>query len=317
MNMRLLGAMAILLVAGVAAAQSYPTRPIRYLIPTSAGSGPDLVARLVAPHMGNVLGQPVLVENKLGAEGIIAATEVAKSAPDGYTLLGTNVTIVASNSAMKKQLPYDPIRNFVPITRLVTAALMVVVKPEFPARNLREFLARVKAQPGETTAGYGTGGAQVSVALLKSLAGAKILEVGYKGSPQAVADVLGGRLTFTFSDYPVAFPQIRAGKLKGLAVTSRERTPLAPELPAMAEELPGFDITVWSGLAAPTGTPREIVNRLYEVARQAIMQPEVRARLASLSVDPAPLNPDEFGEFCRAEIAKWVRLVKEAGIQPE
>lgn len=308
---------AILGVAGAAVAQGYPNRPIKYIVPTSAGSGPDLVARLVAQPMAAALGQPVVVENKPGAEGVIAAVEVAKSVPDGYTLLGTNSTIVAANSAMKKQLPYDPVRDFAPIARFVTAALVLVVKPEFPVRTLREFLAHAKARPGALTVGYGTGGAQVSVALLKSLAGVKVLEVAYKGNPQAVNDLLGGSVAFVFSDYPIGFTQIRAGKLKALGVTSRERTSLAPDLPALAEELPGFDVTIWSGLAAPAGTPREIIGKLFEAAKQAITRPEVKARLAALSVDVAPLNPAELAEFSRSEIAKWVRQVKEAGIQPE
>jgi len=317
MNKWVISAAAIFCVTSAAIAQGYPNRPVRILVPTPAGSGPDLVVRLAAPPMGNALGQPVIVENKPGAEGIIAASEVAKSAPDGYTLLATNSTIVASNPALKKQLPYDPLKNFALITRFVTAPLMLVVKADFPAQNLREFLAYTKERPGQLTAGWAMGGSQVAVVQLKSLAGIKVLDVAYKGNPQAVTDVLGGRVTFAFSDTTGAFNLIKAGKLKGLAVTSPDRTSLAPALPALAELLPGFDVTVWSGLAAPAGTPQEVINRLYEAASKAITQPDVKARLASLSVEASPLQPGAFVEFSRREIAKWAKQVKEAGIQPE
>ena len=307
----------IFCVASAAIAQGYPNRPVRIVVPAAAGSGPDLVVRLAAPPMGNRLGQPVIVENKPGAEGVIAASEVAKSAPDGYTLLATNSTIIAANPAFKKQLPYDPLKNFALITRFVTAPLILVVKADFPAQNFREFLGYAKARPGELIGGWAMGGSQIAIVQLKSLAGVNVMDVAYKGNPQAVTDVLGGRVTFAFSDTTGAFNLIKAGKVKGLAVTSPERSPLAPDLPALAESLPGFDVTVWSGLAAPAGTPQEIVNRLYDAASKGITQPDVKARLAALSVEVSPLPPDEFAAFSRREIAKWAKQVKEAGIQPE
>ena len=307
----------IFCVASAAIAQGYPNRPVRIVVPAAAGSGPDLVVRLAAPPMGNRLGQPVIVENKPGAEGVIAASEVAKSAPYGYTLLATNSTIIAANPAFKKQLPYDPLKNFALITRFVTAPLILVVKADFPAQNFREFLGYAKARPGELIGGWAMGGSQIAIVQLKSLAGVNVMDVAYKGNPQAVTDVLGGRVTFAFSDTTGAFNLIKAGKVKGLAVTSPERSPLAPDLPALAESLPGFDVTVWSGLAAPAGTPQEIVNRLYDAASKGITQPDVKARLAALSVEVSPLQPDDFAAFSRREIAKWAKQVKEAGIQPE
>ena len=317
MKQLVIGALAIFGYLGTAMAQSYPNHPVRIVVPTPAGSGPDLVVRLAAPKMGELLGQPVVVENKPGAEGVIAASEVAKSAPDGYTLLATNSTIIAANPDMKKQLPYDPLKNFALITRFVTAPLVLVVKSDFPVQDLREFLAYAKKRPGQLSAGWAMGGSQVAVVQLKSLAGLTVLDVPYKGNPQAVNDVLGGRVAFAFSDTTGAFRLIKAGKLKGLGVTSPERTSLQSDLPAFAELLPGFDVTVWSGLAAPAGTPPEIIDKLYEAASKAILHPEVIARLASLSVEASPLQPDKFVEFSRREIAKWARQVKEAGIEPE
>ncbi len=314
---KLLVALTMFWIVSSANAQGYPNRPIRILVPAAAGSGPDLVVRLAAPPMATVLGQPVVVENKPGADGIVAASEVAKSAPDGYTLLATNSTIIASNPAMKKQLPYDPFKNFALITRFVTAPLVLVVKSDSPIQNLREFLAYAKENPRKLSAGSAMGGSQVSVAQLKSLGGVDILDVSYKGNPQAVNDVLAGLVSFAFSDTTGALNHIKAGKLKGLGVTSPNRMSLAPDMPALAELLPGFDVTVWSGLAAPANTPREIINRLYEAASRAIVLPDVKARLASLSVEASPLHPDKFVEFSRGENAKWARQVKEAGIQPE
>ena len=304
-------------IAPKAYAQGYPNRIIRYVVPAAAGSGTDLIARSVAQPMENVLGQNIVIENKPIAQGMVAASDVARSAPDGYTLLETTSTLVGAFSALKKQLQYDPVKDFAPIIRFVTAGLLLVVRSDFPARNLQEFLAYARAHPGELTGAYATGSSQMALALLKSLAGINCLEVAYKGTPQAVNDLLGGHIAFIFSDYPIGFTQMRAGKLRGLAVTSRDRTPLAPDIPALAEQLTDFDVTIWSGLVAPAGTPRQIIQKLYEAANQAIVRPDIKSELAKMSVDVAPLGPDDFGKFSRDEVAKWIRQAKAAGIQAE
>jgi tripartite-type tricarboxylate transporter receptor subunit TctC len=194
---------------------------------------------------------------------------------------------------------------------------MLMVRPDFPARTLKEFLAHARAQPGRLSAGYGSAGSQVSLALLKSMGGLEVVEVPYKGIPQAITDLLGGTLAFTFVDLGNALAQQKGGKLRGLAVTSAKRTPLAPELPAIAEELAGYELIAWFGLVAPAGTPREIVARLHEATTKALARPEVREKFGAIGTDVAPMDPAEFGRFIQSEIAHWARLAKLAGIQPE
>lgn len=301
----------------VAAAQAYPNKPIRFIVPFPAGSAPDHIARVVGQHMQQTLGQPIIVDNKPGAQGLIAAVEAAKAAPDGYTVFGGNNTTLAANPSLFKKLPYDPARDFIPVARFITGSLTLVVKADFPAQNTREFLALLKSKKGAMSVGYASAGMQVATAELKSLGGVEVLEVPYKGVPQAVNDVLGGQLSFTFADNAVAFTQIRGGKLKGFGVTSKSRSQLMPEMPSLAEEMPGFDVTVWSGLVVPAGTPREVIDKLWVASQKALAAPEVTSRLMSLGLDPALMGPDEFGRFVTAEAAKWARQIKQAGIQPE
>jgi len=298
-------------------AQGYPNKPIRFIVPFQAGSAPDHIARVVGQHMQQTLGQPIVVDNKPGAQGAIAAAEAARAAPDGYTIFGGNNTTLAANPSLYRKLSYDPIKDFAPVALFITASLTLVVKADFPAQNTREFLALAKSKKGELSAGYASAGMQVALAELKALGGVDVLGVPYKGVPQAVNDVLGGQLSFTFADNAVAFTQIRGGKLKGMGVTSRARTPLMPDMPSLAEEMPGFDVNVWSGLVVPAGTPREVVDRLWDAAQKALASPEVTGRLMSLGLEPALMGPDEFGKFIVAETAKWARQIRQAGIQPE
>ena len=216
-----------------------------------------------------------------------------------------------------KKLPYDPVKDFEPIVRLGTTSFMLMVKPDFPAKSLKEFLAHVRSQPGKFSSGYGSSGSQVSQAMLKSMGKLDFVDVPYKGIPQAITDVLGGTLSFTFVDLGNALAQAKGGKLKGLAVTSAKRTPLAPEVPALAEELKGYELIAWFALVAPTGTPKEIVNLLSEVSIKAIQKREVSEKFAAIGTDVAPMGPAELGGFIKSEIAKWAVLVKQAGIQPE
>lgn len=300
-----------------AAAQGYPNKPIRFIVPFQAGSAPDHIARVVGMHMQQTLGQPIIIDNKPGAQGAIAAAEAAKAAPDGYTVFGGNNTTLAANPSLYKKLPYDPAKDFIQVARFITGSLTLVVKSDFPAQNTKEFLALLKSKKGTMSVGYASAGMQVAMAELKILGGVELLEVPYKGVPQAVNDVLGGQLTFTFADNAVAFTQIRGGKLKGFGVTSKARTPLMPEMPSLAEEMPGFDVTVWSGLAVPAGTPREVIDKLWAASQKALAAPEVTSRLMSLGLEPALMGPEEFGKFVTAETAKWARQIKQAGIQPE
>jgi tripartite-type tricarboxylate transporter receptor subunit TctC len=308
---------AALLFCSQASAQSYPSRAVKMVVPFPAGSATDQIARVVGQQLQESLGQPFVVENKPGAQGAIAATEVARAAPDGYTLMvGTN-TPLAANPSLFKKLNYDPAKDFAPIARLGTISFMIMVRPDFPAKTFKEFLAHAKANPGKLSAGYGSAGSQVSQAMLRSMGRIDFIDVPYKGLPQAITDVLGGQVSFTFADLANALAQIKGGKLRGIAVTSQKRSALAPDIPAVAEELPGYELIAWFALVAPAGTPAPVVSRLHDVTVKALAKPEVGARFAALGTDVAPLNADELGAFIRSEIAKWAKMAKEAGIQPE
>jgi len=298
-------------------AQNYPSKPVKLVVPFPAGSATDLVARLAGQQLQEALKQPFVVENKPGAQGAIAAEFVAKSAPDGYTLMVTTNTPQAANVSLFKKLPYDPVKDFEPIARLSTTSFMLMARPDFPAKTLKELLVHVRSQPGKFSAGYGSAGSQVSIAMMKSMGRLDVVEVPYKGIPQTVTDVLGGTLSFTFVDLSNALPQMKSGKLRGYAVTSEKRTPLAPDVPAMAEELKGYDLIAWFAIVAPAGTPKEIVNLLSETTLKAVAKKEIVDKFAAIGTDVAPMNPAQLGVFIKSEIAKWAVLVKQAGIQPE
>jgi tripartite-type tricarboxylate transporter receptor subunit TctC len=312
-----------LVAAGLAAltvcahAQTYPARPVRLMVPFPAGSATDQVARLVGRELQDELKQPFVVENKPGAQGSIAAGEVARAAPDGHTLLVTTNTPQAANVSLFKKLAYDPVKDFAPIARIGTTSFMLMVRADSPIKTFKEFLADARAKPGKLSAGFGSSGSQVSLAMLKSMGNLDVTEVPYKGIPQTITDVLGGTLSFTFVDLGNALAQMKGGKLRGLAVTSAKRTPLAPDVPAVAEELKGYELIAWFALVAPAGTPPEIVQRLHDVTVRGIAKPEVKEKFAAIGTDVAPMNPAELGKFIQSEIAHWAKLVKLAGIQPE
>jgi tripartite-type tricarboxylate transporter receptor subunit TctC len=298
-------------------AQTYPSKPVKLVVPFPAGSATDQVARVIGAELQAALGQPFVVENKPGAQGSIAATEVARAAPDGYTLMvGTN-TPLAANPSLFKKLNYDPAKDFAPVARLSTISFMIMVRPDFPAKSFKEFLAHAKANPGKLSAGYGSAGSQVSQAMLRSMGRIDFIDVPYKGLPQAITDVLGGQISFTFADLANALAQIKGGKLRGIAVTSAKRSALAPDVPAIAEELSGYELIAWFALVAPAGTPAPVVARLHEITAASLAKPEVAARFAALGTDVAPMNPEQLAAFIKSEIIKFGRLAKEAGIQPE
>jgi tripartite-type tricarboxylate transporter receptor subunit TctC len=298
-------------------AQNYPAKPVKLVVPFPAGSATDLVARLAGQQLQEALKQPFVIENKPGAQASIGAEFVAKSAPDGYTLMMTTNTPQAANVSLFKHLPYDPVKDFEPVVRLSTTSFMLMAKPDFPSKTLKELLAYVHSQPGKFSAGYGSAGSQVSIAMMKSMGKLDVVEVPYKGIPQTVTDVLGGTLSFTFVDLANALPQIKGGKLKGYAVTSEKRTPLAPDVPAMSEELKGYELIAWFAIMAPAGTPKDIVQTLYDVSAKSLQKSDVREKYAAIGTDVAPMNPAQLGAFIKSEIAKWAVLVKQAGIQPE
>ena len=300
-----------------ASAQTYPSRAVKLVVPFPAGSATDHIARLTGAELQAALGQPVVVENKAGAQGGIAAAEVAKAAPDGYTLMMTTNTPQAANVSLFRKLNYDPVKDFAPIARLGTTSFMLMVRPDFPAKNLKDFIAHVRGQPGKLSAGYGSAGSQVSLAMLKSMGKLDVVEVPYKGIPQTITDTMGGSLAFTFVDLGNALAQAKGGKLRGLGVTSQKRTALAPDMPAIAEELPGYELIAWFALMAPAKTPADVVQKVHDAAVKSLAKPEVKEKYATIGIDPAPLNPAELARFIQSEIEHWRKLVKLANIQPE
>jgi tripartite-type tricarboxylate transporter receptor subunit TctC len=300
----------------VVAADDYPQRQIRLIVPFPAGAGPDQVARLLGQHLQEAFGQTVVIENRAGALGSIGALEVARAAPDGYTLLmGTNTT-QASNVAMLRNLPYDPAKDFAPIIRTTTTAMVLLVKPTFPAKNLAQFMEYARSHPN-MTAGYGSGASQISIGQLQSRGGMSVIAASYRGVPQAVTDVMGGAIDLAFADFSIAIPQMKGGTLRGIGVTSPKRNELIPDLPPLAEAMPGFEATIWYGLLAPAGTPEPIVNRLYAESEKFLTMPATREKLASVGVIVAPMRPEEFGAFIRSEIVRWTADSKAAGIEPQ
>lgn len=298
-------------------AAPFPSRPIRLVVPFPAGAATDLAARVIGQQLGITLGQPVVVDNKPGAGGSIAAMEVIRSAPDGYTLLFSSNSAISSNVALLKKIPYDPNKDFSPVAGTGETALVLLVKAGFPVKNLKELVAYVKEHPGKVTAGYGSSSSQISIATLNKLANIDTLAVPYKGIPLAVNDVLGGTLDYTFADIGNALAQVRGGNMRALGVTSTRRTPLAPDVPAIAEMLPGFDITAWFAIVGPAGMPKDIVDKLHAATTQVLRTADMKDRLAQIGLVPMPMPPEQLKTFIGSEIVKWTRLAREANVQPE
>jgi tripartite-type tricarboxylate transporter receptor subunit TctC len=297
-----------------AAEDDYPKRQIKIIVPFPAGAGPDQVARMLGQHLQDAFAQNVVIENRTGALGSIGAAEVARSAPDGYTLLmGTNTT-QAANVAMLKNLAYDPARDFAPVIRTTTTAMVLVVKPDFVAKDLAQFMDYARGHPN-MTAGYGSGASQISIGQLQSRGGLSVIAASYRGVPQAVTDVLAGVIDLAFADFSLAIPQMQGGTLRGIGVTSPKRNELTPGLPALAEAMPGFEATIWYGLLAPAGTPEPVVNKLYKESEKFLSTPATREKLASVGVIVSTMAPGEFGAFIRSEIVRWTADAKAAGIE--
>ena len=312
---RLLLSAALALAANGAFA-AYPDKPVKIVVPFPAGSATDLVARVLALELQESLKQPFIVENKPGAQGSIATDLVAKGPSDGYTLL-LPANTHAANPSLYRKLPYDPVKDFAAVARLATTALVLMVRSDYPPKNLAEFMAHIKKSSGKLSAGYGSSSSQVSVSQLKKMTGVDIAEIPYKGIPLAVNDVLSGTLDFTFVDLGNALAQAKGGKLRGLAVTELKPNPLAPEWPPMASVLPGYEITAWFVLLAPAKTPPDVVQKLQDATVAALAKPAVKDKLAIIGMVPAPLKSAETAKFVEGEVGKWGRLVREAGIQPE
>ena len=300
-----------------ALAQTYPSRPVRLVVPFPPGSATDQAARVVGQQLSVSLGQSFVVDNKPGAGGSIAAMEVIRAAPDGHTLLFSSNSAISSNVALLKKIPYDPNKDFSAVTGIGETMLVLMVKNNFPAKNVQELIAHIKQRPGKVTAGYGSSTSQVSIAIFNKLAGVDALAVPYKGIPLAVNDVLGGTLDFTFVDIGNALAQARGGTMRALGVTSLKRNALAPDWPAIADVLPGFDVTAWFAVVGPAGLPKEVVEKFDAATEQALKSPELKTRLSTVGITPMLMPPEQLKAFIGTEIIKWTRIVKDANIQPE
>jgi len=303
-----------------AAAQSYPAKGVRIIVPFSAGGGTDLVARAVGQKLAERWGQPVVVENRVGAGGMIGADAVAKSAPDGYTLLMCSPQEVAVNHHVYPKVPYDPQRDFAPITLVTVTPLVIAVNPGVPARNIGELIALARAKPG--TLGYATPGTastqHLSGEILQAAAGVKLVHVPYKGAGQSIPDVIGGQVPIGIYGILTISPQAKAGKLRVLAVTTPKRSPIAPEVPTLAESgFPGFDTSLWFGLLAPAGTPKDVVAKIHDDAVRALKLPDVAERIAAQGGEVIGNTPAEFAAFIAAESAKYAKIIREAGVRLE
>ena len=314
-----LAGFAMLSAIGTSAAyaQSFPSKPIRIVVPYGPGSLPDQIARLVGQQLQESLSQTVIIDNKAGALGAIGASEVARAAPDGYTLLLTTNSIQAANVGLFKKLPYDPIKDFTPVVLTSKTSPMLLVREDFPARDINEFLTVARARNGSLNGGYGSSGVQVTMAKLKAAGQFSSVDASYRSVPQAVNDVIAGQLDYTFADLAISLAQIKGGRLKGLGVSSAQRSTLAPNIPAIAEAIPGYETGFWYGLVAPAGTPKAIVTKISETIIANLGKPGFKTHFASFGVEAAPMPPEQFGEFIKAEIVKWTNDIKLAGIEPQ
>jgi len=296
---------------------SYPTRPIRLIVPFPPGGAVDPIARSIAQKLEETWGQPVVIDNKAGAATIIGTEIVAKAAPDGYTviLVATSFTV---NAAMYSKLPYNPVKDFTPISLVSRLPNMLVVNPQLPVSSVKELIDYLKARPGQVNfSSIGNGTTQhLAGELFKSMAGVNMVHVPYKGSGPSMMSVVSGETSVTFDSIFLLTPQVKAGKLRALAATGTQRSPIAPNLPTVSESgLPGFNVGGWVGFLAPAGIPREVLQKWYGEISRILQLPEIRERQISQGLEPVGSTPEQFAEFIKAEIAKWANVAKQAGIK--
>ena len=313
-----LTAAATTLLAQPAAAQDFPSKPITLVVPFGPGSGTDQMARLYAKALGDEAKVSVVVDNKGGASGFIAAQHVAKAAPDGYTLMMTTNTTHAANEHLFKKLPYDPVKDFAPIGLLSTGQMLLLVRPDSPYKSLADLLAAAKKAPGKIDFGSGSSSSQVAGYLLQQMAHVDMLNVPYKSNPQAITDLIGGRFAFMFADAPTALPQVQGGKLRALAASSGKRLASLPDVPTVADAgVKGYDMSYWFAAYAPAGTPPAVIAKLNQLFAKASATEEVKASLARTSGVLALGTPEGLAQFQAAESKKWGEVIRAAGIEAQ
>jgi tripartite-type tricarboxylate transporter receptor subunit TctC len=301
-------------------AQPYPTKPIRFIVGFGAGGGNDMIARTLGRKLTESMGQQVIVENRAGGAGMVAAVIAAKALPDGYTLFAGSISTLATNVSMHTKLPYDPVRDFAPVTVTTMSPYLFSVNPSVPAATLKEFIALAKTTPGRinyASAGSG-GGNHLSQEMFKFMAGIDMVHVPYKGAAEQVTALIAGEVQMSCIQVQVALPQVRGGRLRALAITSAQRLAVVPEVPTIAEAgVPGYEATSWQGVVVPAGTPRAIVNRLHTEIAKALQSPEVNERLAAEGSTAGGITPQEFAAHIQNEIAKWAKVVKMSGARAD
>lgn len=301
-----------------AAAQEFPSKTIKFLVPFAAGSATDALARILGESLSKRLGKPVVIENLAGASGILAAQNVARADADGHTLLITTNTTHGANQSLLKNVPYDAVKDFEPVGKLGTITLALATHQSVPAKTVKELIAYAKANPGKLTFGAGSSSSRIAGEMLKSLAGLDLTYVPYRSNPQAITDLLGGQISLVFADISTTLPQIKAGKVNGLAVSTARRSALAPDLPTMAESgVAGYDLAAWFAAFAPARTPSPVIDKLNQAFIAALNDKATRERLLAAGIEPEAGTPAELQAFVPIEIRKWADIVKAAGIQPE
>jgi tripartite-type tricarboxylate transporter receptor subunit TctC len=302
-----------------AVAQTYPSKPIRIVVPYPPGGSGTIVARILGDKLNQAWGQQILVDSRPGASGMIGAEMVAKAPPDGYTLLAGYTSEVAINVSLFPKMAYDPVKDFAPIALTGVIPMILLVHPSVPAKSVKELMALARSRPGEMTYGSAGAGSPAHLAheLLNRSTNVKMVHVPYKGAAPALVDLLGGHVFTYFSGMPPAMPHVRAGKLRGLAVSTAKRSAAAPDIPAVAESVPGFDVPTWFSLLAPAGTPSDIVAKLNAETVRSLNDPAVKPKLAALGAETSAMNADQVAAFIRKEIDKYARVVKDSGARVE
>lgn len=310
-------AAAVSLCSAAASAQNFPSKPVRYVVPFGAGTSPDIVGRLLAERLTRLWGQQVLVDNRVGMAGVMGTAFVAKSPADGYSLIQCNVASSGIAMSLFAKMPYDQVRDVAPITRIGNMPNIFLAHPSAPFRSLKEMIAYARANPGKLSYSSGLPGVspQLSVEFLKLLAKIDIVNVPYKIASQGLSDTIGGQVPLNTSNLPASVAPVQSGRLRALAVTSAQRTPQMPNVPTVAESgFPGYEVQSWYGLCTAAGTPAPLLDKLNADIHSVLRQPEIQQRLTELGIDVAPTSREEFDQYIRAEIARWAKVIKDAGI---
>jgi tripartite-type tricarboxylate transporter receptor subunit TctC len=307
-------------IAAPGTAQAFPNKPIRFIAPFAAGGALDTLTRSIAQKMQEEWGQPVVVENRTGAGGNIGSDIVAKAAPDGYSLVMGSIATHAINVSLYSKMPYDAVKDFAPVTIAASINNSLSLNPAVPAKNVQELISLAKAQPGTLSFGSAGNGTSQHLAgeMFKRITGVEMTHIPYKGGAPVMADLLGGQISMTFGDITTALPHIRSGRIRSIAVTAARRSPLLPDVPTVAEQgVPGFDVSAWFGVFTTGGTPKEVVAKLNAEIVRILSLAEVREKLLAIGMEPVSMTPEQFGDFVRAEIAKWAKVVKDSGARAD